>query len=139
MKEKKETLYGINIRALFSRNLKRLRSDAKLSQLSLASEADLAHNFINDIECGKKWVSAETLGKLAAALKAEPYQFFLSESIWNDQTSELLSIYLDDIEKTHTNMVADFRKRFLADDKEDEGEGKPVDRLIRQLKKPKEN
>jgi transcriptional regulator with XRE-family HTH domain len=38
----------------------------------LAAEADLTHNFINDIENGKKWVSAETIGKLAIALKVEP-------------------------------------------------------------------
>jgi transcriptional regulator with XRE-family HTH domain len=71
---------GIDARRLLSKNLKRLRGIAKLSQVNLAVEANLTHNFINDIESGKKWISAETLEKLSVALKAEPYQFFISGS-----------------------------------------------------------
>jgi len=111
----KKTIDGINIQALFSRNLKRLRNSAHLSQIGLAAEADLAHNFINDIENGKKWVSAETIGKLSKALKAEPYEFFLSDSKWNTQVSEMFSLYLDDIEKTQAKMLAEYRNRFLTD------------------------
>ena len=110
---------GINIRSLFSKNLKRLRGMAKLSQVSLAAEADLTHNFINDIESGKKWISAETLEKLSLALKAEPYQFFISESKWNDRGAEIFSLYLDDFQDSFAKMVSDYRNRFLAtDDKE---------------------
>ena len=111
----KKTIDGINIRTLFSRNLRRLRTNAKLSQISLAIEADLAHNFINDIENGKKWVSPETIAKLSVALKAEPYEFFLSDSVWNTSASEMISIYLDDIEKTQAKILAEYRNRFLAD------------------------
>ena len=68
----KEAINGITVRKMLSKNLKRLRTVANLSQVSLAARADLTHNFINDIENGKKWDSPETLGKLASALKAEP-------------------------------------------------------------------
>ena len=115
----KKTIDGINIQALFSRNLKRLRNNANLSQIGLALEADITHNFINDIESGKKWISAETLGRLSRVLKAEPFEFFISDSRWNTPAAEMFSIYLDDIEKTQTRMLAEYRSRFLTDGEKD--------------------
>ena len=114
----KDTIEGITIRSLFSRNLKRLRSIANKSQMNLAADAGLAHNFINDIENGKKWVSPESLAKIARALNAEPYQFFLSESSWNDQGAEMFSVYLEDFSNTFTNMLKEYRDRYL-DEKKD--------------------
>ena len=111
----KESIKGINIRGLFSKNVKRLRNISNMSQASLADATGLTHNFINDIENGKKWVSAETVGKLSKALKAEPYQFFISDAKWNDQATEMFSLYLDDLEITHAKMVAEYRRRFLTE------------------------
>ena len=102
-----------NIRGLFSKNLKRLRNSANISQLALANMADLTHNFINDIENGKKWVSDETIGKLATALKAEPYQFFLSESRWNEKSAEIFSTYLSDFENTFQKLTEEYRRRYI--------------------------
>ena len=121
----KETIKGINIRSLFSRNLKRLRGMANLSQINLASDSGLTHNFINDIENGKKWVSAETIAKLAVALKAEPYQFFLSDAKFDSQGAEIFSLYLDDFQDTCTRMVKEFRNRYLPDDDKDDKPGNP--------------
>jgi len=118
----KETMKGINIRSLFSKNLKRLRGIANMSQLNLAIDAGLTHNFINDIENGKKWVSAETIAKLAIALKAEPYQFFISESKWNEQGTEIFSLYLDDFSDSVIKMVKEFRGRYLAESESAEEE-----------------
>ena len=110
-----DTSRKFDIKVVFSRNLKRLRSRAKLSQVTLAAEADLTHNFINDIESGKKWVSAETLRKLSVALKAEPYQFFIADSKWNDRGAEIFSLYLNDFQESFTKLVSEYRNRFLAD------------------------
>ena len=110
-----ESVKGKNIRTLFSKNLKRLRGIANLSQVNLAAEADLTHNFINDIESGKKWVSAETIEKLAIALKAEPYQFFISDSKWDDRGAEIFGLYLNDLENSFEKMVGEYRSRFLAE------------------------
>ena len=107
------SIKGKNIRTLFSKNLKRLRSIANLSQVNLAAEADLTHNFINDIESGKKWVSAETIEKLAIALKAEPYQFFISDSKWDDRGAEIFALYLNDFQDSFEKMVGTYRDRFL--------------------------
>ena len=108
-----ESVKGKNIRTLFSKNLKRLRALANLSQVNLAAEADLTHNFINDIEGGKKWVSAETIEKLAIALKVEPYQFFISDSKWDDRGAEIFSLYLSDFQDSFEKMVDEYRGRFL--------------------------
>ena len=112
----KETIKGINIRSLFSRNLKRLRIVANKTQMTLAEDAGLTHNFINDIENGRKWVSAETIAKLAIALKAEPYQFFISDSKWNDSGAEIFSLYLDDFSDSFVKMVREYRGRYLPED-----------------------
>ncbi|MCL2007108.1 MAG: helix-turn-helix domain-containing protein [Treponema sp.] len=109
-----DTIMGVNIKSLFSRNLKRLRKAANISQIKLSSITGLTHNFINDIEHGKKWVSAESLGKLAVALKVEPYQFFLSESKWNDRGAEIFSLYLEDFSDSISKMVNEYRNRYLA-------------------------
>ena len=109
----KETISGISIRSLFARNLRRLRMTAKLSQVNLAVETGLTHNFINDIENGKKWVSPESIAKLARALKAEPYQFFIADSMFNSQGAEMFSIYLDNFEASCEKMIKDFRSLYL--------------------------
>ena len=106
----------INVKSLFGRNLKRLRTAAKISQIGLAAEADLAQNFINDIESGKKWVSASTIKKLACALKAEPYQFFMDYSKRNDQGAEFFSLCLDDFSDSMVKMVKEYRHRYISDD-----------------------
>jgi len=117
----KETINGINIRSLFSRNLKRLRNIANLSQIKLASNSGLTHNFINDIENGKKWVSAETIARLSIALKAEPYQFFLSDAKWNSQGAEMFSLYLSDFEDSFKKLINEYRDRFLEQGSEEPG------------------
>jgi len=107
--------YAVDIQALFSKNLRRLRGEANISQLALASKAELTHNFINDIENGKKWVSAKSIAKLATALRAEPYQFFLSEPLWNDQGAEIFSTYLNDFTSSVEKVVKEYRRRYIND------------------------
>ena len=119
----KDTIKGINVRALFSRNLKRLRNIANKSQMNLAEDSGLTHNFINDIENGKKWVSAETIAKLAVALNAEPFQFFISDFKGNDPGAEIFSLYLDDFSDSFIKMVKEYRSRYLSED--DEGDKAP--------------
>ncbi|MDR0527150.1 MAG: helix-turn-helix domain-containing protein [Spirochaetaceae bacterium] len=76
------------LRALFGDNLKKLRMDAKISQLKLGLKIDLTHNFINDIERGKKGASFETVVKLAEALGVEPYRFFVPK--WEPREEDFL-------------------------------------------------
>jgi transcriptional regulator with XRE-family HTH domain len=95
-----------NMRLLFAKNLKRLREQQNISQLSLAGKAGLTHNFINDIENCNKWFSAKTLAKLASALKVQPFQFFLDEKQWNSNERNL---YLDNFSEAMQKWVGEQR------------------------------
>lgn len=67
-------------RHLLALNLKRLRLDAGLSQMALAGRVGVAPNFINAIEQQKKWVSGETLDRLALTLQVPVAEFFRAET-----------------------------------------------------------
>jgi len=98
------------VRLLVSRNLRRIRSRQNLSQLSLAVNAGITHNFINDIENCKKGVSARTLAKLSKALNVEPHQFFLPDSMSNDKMVMYLSDFNDSLQK----MVKELTKQYTS-------------------------
>jgi transcriptional regulator with XRE-family HTH domain len=99
------------VHKLISSNIKRLRALQNLSQLSLALNTGLTHNFINDIENCKKGVSARTLAKLSNALGVEPYQFFLPENTSNNG----LEIYVKDFNDSFQKVVADLTQKYLGD------------------------
>jgi transcriptional regulator with XRE-family HTH domain len=111
--ESMQSINGCNVRTLFSNNLRRLRALQNISQLSLANQAGLTHNFINDIENCKKWVSPQTIEKLAAVLQVEPYQFFLPEYKINGD--DFFSVYLNDFSDSLQKMVGDLKRRYLED------------------------
>ena len=94
---------------LISSNIKRLRSLQNISQLSLAVNTGLTHNFINDIENCKKGVSAKTLAKLSVALKVEPYQFFLPEGTSNNETM----LYVKDFNDSLQKVVSELSQQYL--------------------------
>ena len=92
IKDEHELIY---IRKLFAKNLKKLRNDRQLSQMELASAADLSPNFINEIENEKKWPSIETLAKLVKVLSVEPFLFFIPETMIKISNVDLLKAELN--------------------------------------------
>jgi transcriptional regulator with XRE-family HTH domain len=108
------------VRAILSRNLKRLRATKNLSQLSLSIRAGLTHNFINDIENGKKWVSPKTLATLATALDAGLHEFFVSETTLPGQAAIALTGYLDNLTGDVLQWVKDVKARYLQDTAEND-------------------
>ena len=105
----KELISEGYVRILVSRNLKRLRSMQNISQLGLAHSAGLTHNFINDIENGKKGVSAKTLAKLSVALNVEPYQFFLPE----DMSGGKMRVYVNDFNDSLQKIIKELTDQYL--------------------------
>ena len=103
-----ETIDGTSIRNLFAKNLRRFRYSLNISQLELSTVTGLAHNFINDIEHEKKFVSDETIAKLAIAFKVEPYQLFLPEAKWNSSNDDIFvenfSSYIGMMVKEHSSI-----------------------------------
>jgi transcriptional regulator with XRE-family HTH domain len=110
---------GDAINLLLGKNLKRLRTRKNISQLALANQAGLTHNFINEIENGRKWVSPESLAKLAGALDAEPYQFFSPETELRPLDPDIVTEHLEDISDSFHKWVRDTRARYLGEDDED--------------------
>jgi transcriptional regulator with XRE-family HTH domain len=109
---------GSDINILFGKNLKRIRTQKNISQLTLANMAELAHTFINDIENGRKWISSETLARLSNALEIEPYQFFTPASASLGIDAKFMTTYLDDMEDSFNKMVQELRVRYLPDENE---------------------
>jgi transcriptional regulator with XRE-family HTH domain len=102
-----------DIRAILSRNLKRLRAQKKLSQLNLGLKAGLAHNFINDIENGRKWLSPKTLAALATVLDTDPHEFFAPVTALPERDVTALTGYLDNFTDDVLRLVQDIRGRYL--------------------------
>jgi len=95
------------VHKLISSNIKRLRSLQNISQLTLAANTGLTHNFINDIENCKKGVSTRTLARLANALEVEPYQFFLPEGQPNN-----MEIYMKDFNDSLQKLVSELTQQY---------------------------
>lgn len=110
---------GEKTKGLLSNNLRRLRVNANLSQTGLAAGANLAQNFVNDIENGKKWVSCETIEKLADILQVEPYQFLVPESQWSGQGAELFELCIQDLKISIINVIDEYHSRFFSGDSKD--------------------
>jgi transcriptional regulator with XRE-family HTH domain len=98
------------VRSLVAQNLKRLRELKNISQLNLSGITGLTHNFINGIENCTKWVSARTIAKLASALEVEPYQFFLPDTLPDDDKL----VYLKDFQDSLTVFVRDYSEHYLS-------------------------
>ncbi len=57
-----------DIKKLFGKKIKELRVKKNLSQEELAEIIDIAERNLSKIECGKSFMRAEKIGKLAEAL-----------------------------------------------------------------------
>ena len=68
------------IQTVLARNIKSARAKLGYSQQELAEKADLSPGHMNDLEQGRKWVSADTLQRLAIALMLEPWMLLLPDS-----------------------------------------------------------
>jgi len=67
------------VQKILSGNVKTQRNKLKISQEKLAEAAGLSIQTINDIEGGRKWVSAKTITKLANALNVECFQLLVPD------------------------------------------------------------
>ena len=103
---------GDDIRAIFSRNLKFYRGKKNLSQFALSTRAGLAHNFVNDVENRKKWVSPETIAKLTVVLEVEPHQLFMPSPL-EDKETQRIHEYLDELNILFNEAVGEIKESYL--------------------------
>jgi len=106
MNEKYSEKYILN---LFRRNLKRLRALHNISQMNLGLDAGLTHNFINEIENGKKGISIKSIAKLCSAFDIEPQQFFLSD----DGNYDAARNYVSDVKSLIARAVESATDNYL--------------------------
>ena len=65
--------------AVFSKNIKLIRKEQKMTQEQLAEKSDITVKYISHLERGLSFPSAETLEKLAVALDVPVYRLFFPE------------------------------------------------------------
>jgi len=67
------------VQQILAKNIRDARKKLGYSQQSLAERAEISPGHMNDLEQGRKWVSADTLERLARALSLEPFMLLLPE------------------------------------------------------------
>ena len=85
-----------DLRILLGSKIKQYRSDRSISQAELAERLDLSVNFLSNIENGIKWISPQTLVKIASVLKIEPYELFMPPHTQPDSVTAALTRYTDE-------------------------------------------
>ena len=70
-----------NIRELFIKNLKYLRKQKGINQLTLSTEIGKGVNYISNIETGIVFPPPETIDEIAEVLKIDSSQLFAEDSI----------------------------------------------------------
>ena len=66
----------MDIKKNFGKRIKELRKSKNLSQEKLSEMVNIGQNTLSYIETGDNFCTAETLGKIAAAMNIEPQELF---------------------------------------------------------------
>ena len=86
-----------DLRAILSTNLRRYRNYQKFTQSEFAEKINISIPFLSDIENGKKWVSPNTLAKIADTLNIEVYELLKPETVLPDNAINIIEKYTNDI------------------------------------------
>lgn len=73
----------MEVRKIFSQNLKEYRNRLGLSQEAFADNAGLHRTYISAVECGKRSVSLDNIEKIAIALGVPAYRLFVDNNETN--------------------------------------------------------
>ena len=72
-------LIAMTLQQIFIANLKKIRKERGLSQMTLSAKCDTSSNYIGQIEMGRRIPSFEKIEQIAAALEIPSYQLFVFE------------------------------------------------------------
>ena len=67
----------MDIIRVFGANVRRYRTEAKISQEKFAELCGLHRTYISDIECFRRSISLDNIQKIADALKIPTYKLFI--------------------------------------------------------------
>ncbi len=91
-----------DIKYLFGRKIKELRLKKRLSQEELAEMIEIAERNLSKIECGKSFIRAEKIGRLADALGVSPKDLFDFEH--QKGLDEIREELINDIQTDNKNL-----------------------------------
>ncbi len=69
----------MDIIKVFGINVRKYRTEKKLSQEKFAELCGLHRTYISDIECFRRSISLDNIQKIAEALETETYKLFLED------------------------------------------------------------
>ena len=90
-------LQTMDLEQLFIKNLKRWRKAMGISQKELAEKCGTSHSYIRQLESGNGHPSFVFIGKIANALKIEPYQLFFDETAESNKSAFIK--YMESVQK----------------------------------------
>lgn len=79
-----------DIKKLLGKRIKELRKERNYTQDVLAEKAKIEPASLSNIENGKNYPTAETLAKIASALKVEVYQLYIFDHLKQLSRSEMI-------------------------------------------------
>jgi transcriptional regulator with XRE-family HTH domain len=98
------------IQKLLAKNIKEARGKLGISQMELAKRADISAGHMNDIEACRRWVSAESLAKIAGELRVKPHQLFLEGS---DESSDKFDLLTEVLSNLRTAVGSEIERVFM--------------------------
>ncbi len=102
-----------SIRQTLAQNIKKFRETRNISQADLAFEAGISIPFLSDIERGNKWPSAETISKIAQALKIKPFQLFVPNLNQTEENKALIENIINEISVAQNEAIKSVCKKYL--------------------------
>ena len=98
----------MRIGTVFSKNMRKYRKEAKLSQEKLAEMCDTDYRYIGMIETGKRNPSLEYVERIATALNVSPYVLFYDQE--DDENDEAVVLNLEQKQKIKAMLFENFTK-----------------------------
>jgi transcriptional regulator with XRE-family HTH domain len=99
---------------ILATNIRSARSKLEYSQQQLAERADLSTSYVNDIEQGKKWPSADSLERISTALGLEPFMLLLPPGHSGEYDAfDLLTDYAMSVKESLAGAMDDSLKKIL--------------------------
>ncbi|TVQ27451.1 MAG: XRE family transcriptional regulator [Spirochaetaceae bacterium] len=113
----------LSLQIILGRNIRAAREKLGYSQQHLAERADLSPGHITDLEKGRKWVSADSLARIADALGIEPFMLLLPADYSADLDAfSLLTEYAMSVRERMTGTLdATLREMLGRRDRVDDG------------------
>jgi len=84
----------MDIVKVFGINVRKYRTNKKISQEKFAELCGLHRTYISDIECFRRSISLNNIQKIADALEIETYKLFLEVTLWNLQLRMMNWLFL---------------------------------------------